>query len=252
MRQAGLVTCVLVLTALTTGVAEPGTQGLTAEQLIERYLEARGGAEPWRQLETLKITGTYAAISKRSDFTLVRKRGDLFRLDFTMADSPATRARDSQGPWMQNAWLQPEPGRVTEDPYKTQLERESFFPLLLLDYQDKGIRVEALGPGDVDGIPTTNLKITLADGQEETWYFDAETYLEVAVDSQIYDHTQFTEPIRQRIFFDDFRDVDGLQFPFQVDMEFGARLESMSVDRVVVNPEIDDSVLSPPPPKPEG
>lgn len=251
MRQTKLVMSVLVLVALTASVAKAAAEDLTAEQLIERYLEARGGAERWRQLETLKITGTYAVISKRSDFTLVRKRGDLFRLDFTMADAPATRARDAQGPWMQNAWLQPEPGRVSEDPYKKQLERESLFPLLLLDYRDKGIKVEALGPGDVDGIPTVNLGITLADGQEETWYFDTETYLEVAVDSQIYDHTQFNEPIRQRVFYDDIRDVNGLKFPFQVEMEFGARLESMTVDRVVVNPEIDESHLSPPPPKPE-
>lgn len=250
MRQARLVKGFSMLAFLAVGVPTSAAADLTGEQLIERYLEARGGAEQWRQLETLKITGTYAAISKRSDFTLVRQRGDLFRLDFTMADAPATRARDAQGPWMQNAWLQPEPGRVEEDPYKRQLERESLFPLLLLDYQDKGITVEALGPGDVDGIPTVNLKIILADGEEETWYFDAETYLEVAVDSQIYDHTQFTEPIRQRVFFDDFRTVNGLQFPFQIEMEFGARLESMTVGEVMVNPEIDAAHLSPPPPKP--
>jgi hypothetical protein len=249
MSRARLATSVWLLAVLGAGVPAISSPELTAEQLVERYLEARGGAERWRQVETLKLTGTYAAVSKRSDFTLLRKQVDLYRLDFTMVGAPATRARDAAGPWMQNPWLQPEAGRVTEDPYKRQLERESLFPLLLLDYQQKGFEVESLGPGDVDGIPTVNLKVTLADGQEETWYFDAETYLEVAADSQIYDHTQFMEPIRQRVFFDDFREVEGLRIPFQVDMEFGARLESMTVDEVVINAAIDDAQLSPPPPQ---
>lgn len=249
MRGATVAAVVLRLIALATTVGSVQAQTSTADPVVERYLEARGGAERWRQLQALQITGTYAAISKRSDFTLLRKRGDLFRLDFTMADAPATRARDVEGPWMQNVWLQPEPGRVTEDPYRRQLERESRFPLLLLDYREKGLSVESRGPGEVDGIPTVNLEVTLPDGEKEIWYLGAETYLEVAIDSRIYDHTQFTEPIRQRVFFDDFRDVQGLKFPFQVDMEFGARLESMTVDAVEIDPDIDDSRFRPPLPE---
>ena len=109
MRGGKVVAAVSALITLATAVGSALAETPTAEQVVEQYLEARGGAEGWRQLQALEITGTYAAISKRSDFTLLRKRGDLFRLDFTMADAPATRARDAEGPWMQNAWLQPEP-----------------------------------------------------------------------------------------------------------------------------------------------
>ena len=185
-------------------------------------------------------------MSKRSEFTLIRQQGDLFRLDYLMQDVPAIRARDAEGPWMLNAWLQPEVGRVVEDPYKTQLERESLFPLLLLDYEKKGIKVDSLGPGDVEGMATVDLKITLPDGKEEIWHLDAETYLEVATDSQIYDYTQLADPMQQRIFYDDFRDVEGLRIPCQIEWEFWARLETMTVEKITVNPEIDRTRFSPP------
>lgn len=239
---------VVAACALATGKVSPAAVvEVTAEDIVARYLEARGGAEAWRKVESLKIEGVFSVVSKRSDFTLIRQQGDLYRLDYLMQDVPAIRARDAAGPWMLNAWLKPEVGRVTEDPYKRQLERESLFPLLLLDYEKKGIQVESLGSGDVDGIATIDLRITLADGQEEIWHLDAETYLEVAADSQIYDYTQLSEPMQQRIFYDDFRRVDGLVFPFQIEWEFWARLETMSVQEVTLNPEIDLAVFGPPP-----
>jgi carboxypeptidase Q len=237
-----IVFCVLAI----VGASSAAAGEMTAAEVVARYLDARGGAEAWRKVDSLRITGVFSVVSKRSDFTLIRQNGDLYRMDYMMQDVPAIRARDAAGPWMLNPWLQPEVGRVTEDPYMTQLDRESLFPLLLLDFEKKGIQVESLGPGDVEGMVTVDLKITLEDGQEEIWHLDAETFLEVAADSQIYDYTQLSEPMQQRIFFDDFRPVDGLMFPFQIEWEFWARLETMSVQEILINPEIDPALFSPP------
>jgi hypothetical protein len=219
---------------------------MTVDEIVARYVEARGGAERWRQVETLRLRGSYSAFSFRSDFTLIAQRGDLYRLDFDLLESPAIRARDGEGPWGLHKLLWPEPTRV-DGPYKPQMERESSFGPLLLDYESKGIAVESAGAGEVDGRGTTNLLVTLTDGQRETWFLDAESFLEVAIDSQVVDFTQAGEPVAQRTFFDDFRDVDGLVLPHQIDLEFNHRLESMTVKEVEVNPEIDPARFSPPP-----
>jgi len=221
------------------------TAGSTAQQppsietVVGRYLEARGGADRWRKLQALELKGSYAAFSQQSPFVLIRRRGDLYRLDYDLLGSPAVRARDGDGPWMLNGLLQPEAVRVTEDPYKGQLERESIFEPLLLDYSSKGITVDLVGAGDVDGVETIDLTIRLPDGTKELWHLDAATYLEVAVDSEVVDLTQFAEPVQQRAFFNDFRSVDGLMLPYLIELEFGARLESMIVEEIGVDPELD-------------
>ena len=77
-------------------------------------------------------------------------------------------------------------------------------------------------------------------------YLDDETFLEVAIDSQVFDYTQGAKAMARRAFFDDFRTVGGLVLPFQVDYEFGARLEAMTVEEVVVDAELADDRFSPP------
>jgi hypothetical protein len=226
--------------------SELATAGLSVAEVVSRHVEARGGAERWRALESLRLRGTYAAFSQRADFTLIGGRGDLYRLDFTLLESPATRARDEQGTWALHKLLQPEPERITEGPYRVQMERESLFGLALLDHAEKGIEVQLAGEGEVDGIPTVNLEVTLPSGEGETWMLDAESFLEVAIDSTVVDHTQSAEPVSQRTFFDDYRDVEGLVIPHQVDFEFGHRLESMTVGQVEIDPKLAEGSFSPP------
>jgi len=243
MRGAPAVLAVATLLS----PAGAGAEELDATAVVERYLEARGGAERWRALNTLELTGIYAAFSFHEPFRLIRKRGDRYRLDYIVLASPATRARDARGPWGQDPLLQPEAAHIAEDPYKTQLERESFFGLVLLDHESRGIAVELIGEGEVEGQTTVDLRLTFPGDREEIWHLDADRWLEVAVDAQIWDHTQGTEPMRRRTFFDDFREVEGLMLPFQVDHEFGARLEAMTVERARVNPVLDDAEFAAPP-----
>lgn len=251
-----IVLAVLVSWLAGSGPASAGDEtgagpALDAATVVESYLEARGGAERWRSLTSLELTGTYAAFSFYNPFRMIRQTGDRYRLDYVVLDSPAIRARDAIGPWGQDPLLQPAAARITDDPYKSQLERESLFGLVLLDADSRGLVVELIGEGEVEGQPTVDLEVTFPGGQEETWHLDAESWLEVAIDSQIFDFTQGNKPMRRRTYFDDFRRVEGLVIPFQVDHEFGARLESMTVEAVRIDPDLPDDAFTAPPPSAE-
>ena len=79
---------------------------------------------------------------------------------------------------------------------------------------------------------------------------DATTWLEVAIDATVYDYTQGPQPMTERTFFSDFREVGGLVLPHHVAIEFGARLEEMTVEKVVLGAEIDDDHFRFPGPPP--
>ena len=235
-----LLPCLVLLFAFSNTVEGTGTEPPSSvDEVVARYVEARGGVDRWKALQNLELKGTYAAFSQQSAFTLIRARGNLFRLDFVLLGSPAVRARDAEGPWMLNGLLKPEAERVTEEPYQSQLERESAFEPLLFQFASKGVSVELVGRGEVDGVETIDLAVSLPSGATEVWRLDAETYLEVAIDSEVIDLTQFQEPVPMRAFFDDFRSVEGLVLPHLVELEFGARLESMTVEEVTVDSKLD-------------
>lgn len=237
-----------LVTSLCVAAQEPQAAGAspTAEEIVARYVAARGGAEQWARVRTLRAVGSYSAFSFKNDFTLLRQRGDLYRLDFEMLQAPAVRARDAEGVWALDKLLWPEPTRVGDTPYAPQLERDAVFGSLLFDYSKRKVVIELIGPGDIDGIATIGLKVTLPDGREETWHLDAETYLEVAVEREVVDFTQASEPVHQRTFFDDFRPVDGLVLPHWVEQEFNHRLESMTIEHWELNPELDPAAFTGP------
>ncbi len=223
--------------------ATPG-EPETAAEVVARYVAARGGLERWRGVHSLELAGTYAAFSERSPFTLERhrgkrQRGDRYRLEHMALGQGVVKARDDGGPW----WVFPllgavEPVRVEAESYIALLNREAMFEPPLFGHDEKGIAVELAGLGEVDGRPTVDLKVTFPDESVETWKLDAATYLEVAVDTTVHDLSQGPTPMAQRTFFSDFREVDGLVLPHSVAVEFGARLEEMTIEKVVVDPEI--------------
>lgn len=218
-----------------------------ADAILERYAEARGGRERWAEVKTLRATGAYSAFSFKEPCTLIRSRGDRYRLDFDMLQAPAVRARDAAGTWGLHKLLWPEPARVDGSPYQRQFEREAVFGPLLLEAAERGLELESLGAGEIDGIPTVGLRVTWPDGLEETWHLDAETYLEVAVDYDVVDFTQARDPVLQRTFFDDFRPVDGLVLPHWLEHQFNHRLENLTIERWEVNPQLADDAFSGPP-----
>jgi outer membrane protein assembly factor BamB len=219
-------------------------------EILGNYEKARGGLDRWRQVETLQLTGTFSAFSESGPFTLQRCRDHLYRFDFSMAGDPDARGRDAQGLWWKYHLFEvTQPARVAMEPYHPQLQRESLFEPPLLAARDKGIKIEWVGAGEVDGQPTLDLLLTFPDELTETWKLHPETFLEVAVDSQTIDMTQAADPMDQRTYYSDFRDAEGLTLPFNIAREFGARLEEMKVDQVWINPSLaaEDFAMPAPP-----
>lgn len=228
--------------------AVPAAVPKTAAEVVARYTEARGGLERWRRLRSIEMNGVYATFSQEAPFTLRQSRGGFYRFDFTTLGGKATWARDAGGLW----WVFPllgiqEPARLTEevaDKYAPLLERRAMFEPPLLGYEEKGVAVELLGPGKINDRPTVDLKVTLQGERVETWHLDPATWLEVAVDSEVYDYSQGPAVFTERAFYSDFRDIGGVVLPYQVALEFGARLEEMTVESVKLDAPIDESVYA--------
>jgi len=118
----------------------------------------------------------------------------------------------------------------------------------LLGYQEKGHKVVLAGRGDVSGQETLRLELTRPNGWVETWHLDPRTYLEVAVDAKVFDYSQLPQEMQERAYFSDFQTVDGLVIPHRIEKEYGARHTVTKVEKVRVNPEVEDGVFAMPAP----
>ena len=226
------------------------TPALTLEEIVARYEAARGSRERWRALRSIEMEGTFTSFSEEAPFTLRRKRPNLYRFDSRMIQKETILAQDAQGPW----WLYPlygveSPVKMEEAPVVVMTARDAEIEPALFGYQEKGHKVVLAGRGDVSGQETLRLELTRSNGWVETWHLDPKTYLEVAVDSKVFDYSQTSEAMQERAYFSDFRAVDGLVIPHRIEREYGARHTVTKVGKIRVNPEMEDGVFAMPAPR---
>lgn len=224
----------------------------SVDEVVSRYTNARGGLAAWRAIETMEWSGSYATFSRSAPFKLLWQRPGSYRFEGESLGGSFLWAQDSEGPWWIFNTLEIASPARTEEPYKSLLARQAEFEPPLFDWQAKGHKVELVGPGDIDGTLTVDLKVTLKSGAEEIWHLDTKTGLEVAIDSTTWDFTQTDKPMRKRAFLMEWKKVGGLMLPHRIEEEYGARFALMLVESVTLNPKSDASrFVMPKPPTTE-
>lgn len=224
----------LVWALLAPASGAAGAQPL--DKVLARHAAAHGGLERWRAVHSLSVTGTHVAFSTAAPFVYEWRRPDSIRLDHSILGRKVTVAHDGSVTW----WIHPllgidKPAAIPRA--NAVLARRAFeLECPLVDAAAKGNEVELLGRDEVDGQPALKLKVKRQDGEEETWYLDPSSHLELARFDRTFERP---EPKERWTYFSDFRTADGLVFAHRQDQEYFIRHVSFTVEKVQVNPEID-------------
>ena len=244
VRKASLAAlCVYAVVALlATGLGASGALAMTADELIAKHVEARGG-DAWKSVAGLTLEGDFTAFSKVHPFVQYRTGDGHFYMDHILDDKQVVLGYDGVDPWWVNGWFGTWATRVTG------LDRSVFmqdvdFPNVWFHIDDT-YQVEYKGEGDLDGMSSLMLHLTRPDGWEETWHFDPDSYLELGRETT---GSDFGRPSEQLTIFDDFRDVDGLQIPHYVESQWYTRNRVWEVHKATVNGTIDNSLFTMPGP----
>jgi len=234
----------LMAVCVAVGVVGLPVAAATVEEVIARHIEARGGQERWDAVETMKITGDFTAFSKVAPFTLHRKRESNYHLDHMLGDRKVIVGYDGKTGWWDNRWMG-DGARHIEGPDLAVLMQEVDFPTPFFGYEAKGHQVELLGDVDLEGMPALGIELTRQDGSVEKWYLDPKTYLEMGRESP---GSDFGQPMEQRTFYDDFREIDGLVIPFFTETQWYTRDRIVAIEKIETNLAIDDGLFRMPAP----
>lgn len=112
----------------------------------------------------------------------------------------------------------------------------------LVDWKEKGSKVEYLGTEDVDGTPAHKLKVTLKNGDVQFVYLDPEYFLEIRIVSQRMEHGAQVETETD---LSDYEKVNGVFVPFSI--ESGRKgdpdKQKTVLDKAEGNPPVDDAIF---------
>jgi hypothetical protein len=118
----------------------------------------------------------------------------------------------------------------------------------LIDYQAKGVTANLDGIDTVDGRKAYRLSLKLPSGGERKVWIDTKTNLDIRYDRPATNPLKPGAPVT--VYYRDYAAADGVQVARSIETGVGgggaAAGDKLVIDRVLVNPKLDDGTFAPP------
>ncbi len=229
--------------ALTLGLvaAPPRLAAQTVDEVVARYVEARGGAQKIRRLDTIRMSGTIAfGPGAPAPFALEMKRPNRMRTEFSFQGTVGVQAFDGQKAWA----VLPMAGKTEPEYLPAEVAREAVEQAdiegPLVDAAVKGHKVELVGREKVEGRDCFKLMVTFKSGGVRYSYIDSVSYREVKAEGR---RRAGGDEVLLETYYRDFRDVDGLKIPYLIEAgpAKGPAKQKIVIAKVEVNVPLADS-----------
>jgi hypothetical protein len=247
----GCVAATLVA-ALTGGALASGTARppLTAEQIVDKNVAARGGIDAWRQINGMAWAGHLESADPtvpRLTFVLEQKRPNKTRFELSQIGQKTLRVFDGKRGWK----VKPKrDGSIDAQPYTPQdlefAKQAQGLDGPLIDHKAKGIAVELAGVEQVEGHKAYRLRVRLPSGDRHDVWVDAKTFLDLKYDRTSIGPTGV--PVTVSVFYRNYQKVDGLELPSILEIGGGPSSPParMVIEKFALNPPLEDTLFDKP------
>jgi len=234
MRRVLLIVAGLALFAINASAQ-------TADEIVAHYIKTIGGMEKIQAVKTLRRTGKFTGGGGFDAVVLEEnKRNNMVRQEFSLQGLTAVNAYDGHTGWKIEPWQgKKDPEPLGEEQMKRILE-DSDFDGPLVDYRQKGNKIEFVGMDEVEGTDSFKLKVTLANGDVRYYYMDTDYYVPIKIDTRRMVRGAERE---YETVLGDYKEVAGWYLPHSVETNVKGSQDKQKVtyERIEANVAIDDS-----------
>ncbi len=203
--------------------------------LLEKHLQARGGYEAWKAVETLRMIGQMSYTDGQTVPVMMEiRRPNLLRFEFQLSGQTIIQGYDGAQGWrLISDGLSRELEDLAPDQAK-EFSRTADFDGPLMDWREKAYSLRYLGvvaDGDAGG---HLIEVTRPAGDRLNLFLSETQFL--TRQEELF-RIGATDSPHQSTVVDDYREVDGLQLPFLYDInlhELGSRRQ-LVVESIELN-----------------
>ena len=202
-------------------------EGMTAHDVLEKYIEAIGGKEKLSEVTSYAIKAEADMQGTKLNLEIMKTSKNQFMQDIkVMGNSMSKQVVDGGKGYMV---VQGQRKDLSEEEVKKIKEESVPFPeldLLLMDVTLEGVEV-------IDGKKTYKIKLS----DEKTSFYDIETALKVRDEVNIEANGQ---PMNTTFDYGDYKDVAGIKFPFTLTQTMGQQSFDFIIQEIKVNEGVSD------------
>jgi outer membrane lipoprotein-sorting protein len=212
----------------------------TADEIIAKNIEARGGREKLRSVQSIRLSGKLMiGTGMQAPVLLEHARPHKMRMEMTLQGMTGIQAYNGKTGWAVSPFMgkkDPEPMSAAD---LKQFEDQADIDGMLVDYKEKGHQVEYLGKGEVEGKPAHKLKVTKRSGDVVTLFLDADSFLEIKAEGK---STVGGQEIEGETSFGDYKKVGGLTMAHTIKSKRKGAPEgqamTIAIDKIEINPDL--------------
>ena len=225
----------------------------TADEVVHKALAARGGIDKIKALQGQRITGSISfGPGAEGSFTIELKRPLKMHTEISIQGQTIVRVYDGRSAgWVVNPFTETKNVQPMAASDLRSISDEADFDGPFIDYRAKGNQIELVGKENVEEEPAFRIKLTKKNGDIRFYLFDAASFLLVKWEGK---RPGRDKEIPVETFYHDFREIDGLLFPFEIeshspaaeDQDLPEEQQKIVIDKIELNPQIDDSHFAKP------
>lgn len=238
LKRLMLLTLILTVALASVACAQ------TVDEIIAKYVEARGGKAALENVKSAKFYGKTSMQGIEAPGLLYVKRPDKVRMEFTIQGQTMIQAFDGTTGWYIAPFMgKTDPEKMSEEDAQ-EIKEMADIEGPMVDAEKKGNKVELIGKEDIEGSPVYKLKLTRKNGDVDYIYLDAEYYLELKTTAK---RTRQGAEIEVDNFSSDYKDESGLMMAHSSENKMnGQTVSQYNIDSVQFNLDVPDSLFTMP------
>lgn len=237
MRRTLLLPVVVCLTiAVMDGVARSEEEILSADQIVEHYLQAMGGHEGLASIRDRTLKGSFTVFDMAGIVEWHEKVPNKMHQLYDVGTTGLEVWFDGE----QGYRIDPSWGPSPFSDEEVEDARSNYVIAPLLRYKERGVTARYVGIERIDDREAHVVEFTDASGKVSTRYFDTSNYYLIR---QVSPLARWEGIGNREILFSDYREVGRVKFPFKltrIDPEFTIEI---IVESIEVNTGLDDSIF---------
>lgn len=225
-------------------------QGQSVDEIINKYIDARGGKDKLDAIQSLYMEGARQMMGNEVAVKVTIVQGKLYRNDFEFGGTSGYTIVTPKEGWSLIPMRSPTPETIKEDRLK-EMQGQLDIAGPLVDYASKGNKAELQGKETVDGKEAYKIRLTLNTGKEITYFIDTKTNLLIQTKQMAPamggrgtgNESQEREVVTN---FSDYQPVDGILFPHTISNPgSGPMGGSTTFDKIELNKTIEENQYKP-------
>jgi outer membrane lipoprotein-sorting protein len=215
----------------------------SVDEILGKYYEAMGGLERLRTLKSMKIMAKYIVVAQggwEMSMTLWYKTPNKIKTEGLVRDQKIIQAFDGKTAWYIHTLSGvTEPELMSEEGANEIKNSADLYPLV--DYKNKGHKLELLGKEVLDGIEVFKIKLTRKSGSEIIYFIDGKNGMFLRESRTV---TRGEADFIAESILGDYRKVDWLLVPFSIEGRVdGNTISKILYEKVEINLEMNDSIF---------